>query len=506
MAVVIVSHVAPSMPLGNGRSRRFEIAEEDAITDSAEAYYLMKQRGIENVLVMGVHTNMCVLGRPFSIRQLVYQGQHVALVRDLTDTMYNSRMPPFVSHFGGTDRVVDHIERHWCPTITSDQLIGGMPFRFSQDRRPHLVVMIGEERYHTRRTLPAFVESWLERDFVVDYVLADRENRPDVPRHRTCSGSRRVDVECSAASAGRDQLAVIRQYVASGKPLVALRTSSHAFDIRDGSLPAGAETWPEFDGEVLGGHYHGHYESPDPATGQTWIRTAQVAAEHPVLEGVRARALSGSIFAVQDQPAATVDRSSDLGVGWPAATLGTGRLDESDAGRRTRVLHVPGAPQRLSTSRLPPAAGECRTLGGGHSNLFGCNSCGRSTTLIATIPAGQPVSSQASPTIGLHRQRTAATRAVFRVGQVYFHLLARGTATCLWVKFQSFGGQRLTTKITQPTCSPIVEVIGYFFQNQRMIMTLITGHLGQLTDCQFPDHCLGRLRLSTQHSHGSQSP
>jgi nicotinamidase-related amidase len=40
----------------------------DAITASAEAFYLMKQRGIKNVIVMGVHTNMCVLGRPFSIR------------------------------------------------------------------------------------------------------------------------------------------------------------------------------------------------------------------------------------------------------------------------------------------------------------------------------------------------------------------------------------------------------------------------------------------------------
>jgi nicotinamidase-related amidase len=41
-----------------------EIMEGDAITDSAEAFYLMRQRGITNVIVMGVHINMCVLGRP----------------------------------------------------------------------------------------------------------------------------------------------------------------------------------------------------------------------------------------------------------------------------------------------------------------------------------------------------------------------------------------------------------------------------------------------------------
>ena len=96
-----------------------EIAEADAITDSAEAYNLLQERGIENVIVMGVHANMCVLGRPFSIRQMVGVGKNVLLIRDMTDTMYNSRMRPFVSHFRGTDLIVDHIEKYWCPSITS---------------------------------------------------------------------------------------------------------------------------------------------------------------------------------------------------------------------------------------------------------------------------------------------------------------------------------------------------------------------------------------------------
>ncbi|HVR36681.1 MAG TPA: protein-signal peptide and transmembrane prediction [Methylomirabilota bacterium] len=108
-----------------------QIHEDDAITDSAEAWYLMQQRGIENVIVMGVHINMCVLGRPFSIRQMVNQDMNVVLMRDLTDSMYNSRMKPFVSHFRGTGLVVEHIEKYWCPSITSADFIGGEPFRFA---------------------------------------------------------------------------------------------------------------------------------------------------------------------------------------------------------------------------------------------------------------------------------------------------------------------------------------------------------------------------------------
>jgi nicotinamidase-related amidase len=109
-----------------------EIVAGDAVTDSAEAYYLMEQRGIENVMVLGVHANMCVLGRPFSIRQMVAQGKNVVLVRDLTDAMYNPKRPPFVTHAQGTALVVEHIETYWCPSITSADLLGGEPFRFTQ--------------------------------------------------------------------------------------------------------------------------------------------------------------------------------------------------------------------------------------------------------------------------------------------------------------------------------------------------------------------------------------
>jgi hypothetical protein len=54
------------------------------VSDSGvEIYNLLRQEGITNVAIMGVHTNMCVLGRPFGIRQLTRLGLNVVLVRDL---------------------------------------------------------------------------------------------------------------------------------------------------------------------------------------------------------------------------------------------------------------------------------------------------------------------------------------------------------------------------------------------------------------------------------------
>jgi nicotinamidase-related amidase len=111
-----------------------DIEQPDAISDDGqEVYSLLADRGIENILIAGVHLNMCVLGRSFAIRQMVQLGKNVMLVRDLTDTMYNSRMSPFVSHFRGTELVVEHVERCWCPTIVSTDLVGGEPFRFQED-------------------------------------------------------------------------------------------------------------------------------------------------------------------------------------------------------------------------------------------------------------------------------------------------------------------------------------------------------------------------------------
>jgi outer membrane protein assembly factor BamB len=110
------------------------IHDKDAVTDSGvEVWNLLAERGIDNVILVGVHTNMCVLGRPFGLRQLAKNGKNVVLMRDLTDTMYNPARPPQVSHFRGTELIVEYIEKCVCPTVTSDQVLGGRPFRFAGD-------------------------------------------------------------------------------------------------------------------------------------------------------------------------------------------------------------------------------------------------------------------------------------------------------------------------------------------------------------------------------------
>ena len=133
-------------------------------------------------MLMGVHTNMCVLGRPFGLRNLARSGKNVVLVRDLTDTMYNSRMWPYVSHFEGTNRIVEHIEKYVAPTITSTDLTGQPAFQFKPDDRPRAVFLIGEDEYKTETTLPAFATKELEPLGVrCTFVIADPKTPHDFP-------------------------------------------------------------------------------------------------------------------------------------------------------------------------------------------------------------------------------------------------------------------------------------------------------------------------------------
>jgi nicotinamidase-related amidase len=121
----------PIEPPWTRQNAGIELFPEDALTDNGqETWNLLHDRGIRHVILCGVHLNMCVLGRPFGIRQLVNLKQDVVLLRDMTDTMYNPERPPGVSHFAGTELMVRHVETYWCPSCESSDLTGQPPFRF----------------------------------------------------------------------------------------------------------------------------------------------------------------------------------------------------------------------------------------------------------------------------------------------------------------------------------------------------------------------------------------
>ena len=118
----------PHFEIDRHQHAAIKIMGYDVISDQGkEVYNFLEQEGRKNVVLMGVHTNMCVLGRSFGIRQQKYLGKNVVLCRDLTDGLYDPRDAPFVSHTRGVELVVEHIEKYWCPSILSKSLIKTIP-------------------------------------------------------------------------------------------------------------------------------------------------------------------------------------------------------------------------------------------------------------------------------------------------------------------------------------------------------------------------------------------
>ncbi len=78
-----------------------------------------------------------------------------------------------------------------------------------------------------------------------------------------------------------EQLERVKRYCLSGKPIVAVRTASHAF-----------QNWLALDREILGGNYQGHY-------GQEQAPRVEVndrAKGHPVLAGVKPFRATGGLY------------------------------------------------------------------------------------------------------------------------------------------------------------------------------------------------------------------
>ncbi|MBP8258807.1 MAG: ThuA domain-containing protein [Verrucomicrobia bacterium] len=275
-----------------------EIASVDAISASgAEIWNLLEQRGIRNVLLCGVHANMCVLGRPFGLRNLARFGKNAALIRDLTDTMYNSRRSPHVSHFTGTDLLIAHIERHVCPTVLSTDLTGRAPFVFGNDRRPRIVFISSENEYRAAETLPRFIGTLqLEHDLACELAQGQsgsaRPNQAPVTGLESLARADLAVVFARRRALPADQMNCLRGYLARGRPLLGLRTASHAFDTR-GNCPPGFAEWIEFDRDVLGGNYQGHHGAGPSVT----VDIAPDARNHPILEGIESPFTSaGSLY------------------------------------------------------------------------------------------------------------------------------------------------------------------------------------------------------------------
>jgi len=288
-----------------------EIRDQDAISDSGtEIAGLFEARGIKNVILMGVHENMCIVNRSFGLRNMLRLGMNAVLMRDLTDTMYNSKQWPAVPHFTGTSLMTEYIEKYICPTIVSTDFTGLKQFRFSEDNRPLVAFIIAENEYHANQTLPAFAHELLltrkvNCEFAPGKPVYTGEGIHNIENLQILQDADLAVLQVRRRALPSYQMNLVRGYMKTGKPLVGLRTASHAFNANgpvpdlSGNDDAGKgkgskflDQWPEFDLEILGGNYQGHYGSLKTPVIYSIIPGME---NHPLLKGIVQDEFNGAV-------------------------------------------------------------------------------------------------------------------------------------------------------------------------------------------------------------------
>lgn len=283
---------------------QIEIKDKDAISDSGtELAGLFKAKGIKNVILTGVHTNMCVIGRTFGLRNMARLGKNVVLMRDLTDVMYDSRSAPHVSHFTGINLIVEYIEKYVAPTIVSTDFTGKKQFRFKDDKRPVIAFLTAEGEYRANQRLPEFAHDLMltegvNCEFALGKPAMDGPGRHNMENLQILEDADLAVFFIRRVALEPEKMKMVKDYVASGRPVLAMRTASHSFDAK-GNVPreggsVGSSTekvgdllaqWPEFDKDVLGGNYQGHYgHLKEP----TKVAVVPGMENHPVLKNVPA--------------------------------------------------------------------------------------------------------------------------------------------------------------------------------------------------------------------------
>ncbi len=149
-----------------------------------------------------------------------------------------------------------------------------------------VVFMVGEKEYQTSESLHALYNAALKKNgWEGTFIEAPDENpgRDDFPGlEAALKQADLLVISVRRRAPKQGQLDAVRAHLQAGKPVITLRTSSHAFHIKGKQPPAGHATWEAFDPEVLGGNYSNHYGGDAYA-----ISVAPGASEHPLLSGVK---------------------------------------------------------------------------------------------------------------------------------------------------------------------------------------------------------------------------
>ncbi|MFO1499992.1 MAG: NPCBM/NEW2 domain-containing protein [Verrucomicrobiota bacterium] len=172
----------------DGMHPDLQIGESDLMpNDQQMLYSLCRARGITHLIFMGVHTQVCLLGKSIGLRAMSQAGLNCVLARDLTDAHGKYDLSTQTTPDSFTETVVAHFEKHLAPTVNMVETLeqNGLwesgvridPVRvapWGTLMRPHLF----EKEITVTLSAP-----W-QKDAVICYTLDGSAPTPDSLRYR----------------------------------------------------------------------------------------------------------------------------------------------------------------------------------------------------------------------------------------------------------------------------------------------------------------------------------
>ena len=130
----------------------------------------------------------------------------------------------------------------------------------------------GSKEYGSEPSLKTY-EEHLEGQYKIEVTASwVRDGAKDLPAVESVPEADVLLVFARRMKLPEDQMAVLRAHWEAGKPVVGLRTASHAFGREDNEV---------FDRRIMGGNYIGHFGN-EPVR----VAVTEAGKDHPVLQGV----------------------------------------------------------------------------------------------------------------------------------------------------------------------------------------------------------------------------
>ena len=148
-----------------------------------------------------------------------------------------------------------------------------------------ITFIIAEREYKTEKSVPAFAHKNLSQEFILYFSQAPKEgtNRNILKNSSKIENSDLLFISVRRRAFKERTMNLIRNHVSLGKPIIAIRTTSHAFDLKNSPVPKGHQVWTEWDKKVIGGNYNGHYGKGKICS----IEHFSKPVPHPILQDVK---------------------------------------------------------------------------------------------------------------------------------------------------------------------------------------------------------------------------